>query len=832
MATSKPRITQKPNLPPKPNTPMTPNTPPTPHRLNTAHTLNTPPTIHQPKTTNTQHAPHTKSGTGEDGLIPSLGELKTQQKLTHPSKENKGKKLQMDAGRSEPDGSEMAECVKAEQNLMVPPPSLEEKHCHCICHLHKPGMKLVWVPLEEKDRSNMEQLTVQMGESSSCRTSMKLEHSTNNHTTSTHNANRGTPTTPSVTERSHTKPQCYSCRSFRLHHSQQDVALNENMYESMELFFSFPPEEPLYLELQPSDPPLSSPTPPKPPPRPPATLRSRHKERRNTQPVLAYMLSPRGGRPPIRTHSSCGTESGITAPAKLKTEKRRDLKQSGAQDETHDKQEKVMCSSEAEVHSDNVHDDYEVLQCMSDTPRRKCISECVMDGEVKLWQHLSMVKESGMLNNLPNVQIQRQESMFEVVTTEASFLRSLNVLRDHFLGSRELDDTLVLHDRKSLFSNIMQVHEVSQRFLEDLLKRVDESVLISSVCDIIYHHATTHFSVYVEYVRNQVYQEQTYSRLMQCNRVFHTVMRRLEESPLCNRLPFTSFMLLPFQRITRIKILIQSILKNTPEGSTEENTAYRALATINEIIKQANTQVGQMKQMEELINIANILEFDKLKAIPLVSQQRWLEKQGELEELSKGGSLFSFRLRFNPVYIFLFNDLLILTRRSSVNPDRFQVLDHAHRTLVQVQPMDGGVQLGHAFCLTMLENHQGTMCERIMKANTESDLHRWVAALPVLSASPEIKEEKVYEDWDCPQVQCVQQYVAKQTDELGMEPSDIINVIRKTSEGWWQGIRLSDRMTGWFPHDVVVEITNEHQRRRHLREQYHISQTTDHSDEC
>lgn len=55
--------------------------------------------------------------------------------------------------------------------------------------------------------------------------------------------------------------------------------------------------------------------------------------------------------------------------------------------------------------------------------------------------------------------------MFEVMTSEASYLRSLNVLRDHFLGSRELDNTLVIHDKKSLFSNILQVHEVSQRLV-------------------------------------------------------------------------------------------------------------------------------------------------------------------------------------------------------------------------------------------------------------------------------------------------------------------------------------------------------------------------------
>lgn len=36
---------------------------------------------------------------------------------------------------------------------------------------------------------------------------------------------------------------------------------------------------------------------------------------------------------------------------------------------------------------------------------------------------------------------------------------------------------------------------------------------------------------------------------------------------------------------------------------------------------------------------------------------------------------------------------------------------------------------------------------------------------------------------DCPQVQCVEQYIAQQADELSLEPTEIINVIRKTNEG-------------------------------------------------
>ena len=36
---------------------------------------------------------------------------------------------------------------------------------------------------------------------------------------------------------------------------------------------------------------------------------------------------------------------------------------------------------------------------------------------------------------------------------------------------------------------------------------------------------------------------------------------------------------------------------------------------------------------------------------------------------------------------------------------------------------------------------------------------------------------------DCPQVQCIEPYLAQQADELTLEPTEIINVIRKTNEG-------------------------------------------------
>uniref|UniRef100_A0A8K9UL88 Rho guanine nucleotide exchange factor 15b n=1 Tax=Oncorhynchus mykiss TaxID=8022 RepID=A0A8K9UL88_ONCMY len=370
-------------------------------------------------------------------------------------------------------------------------------------------------------------------------------------------------------------------------------------------------------------------------------------------------------------------------------------------------------------------------------------------GQSTLWQDIPGVRDSGVLETLSPEQCKYQESMFEVLTSEASYLRSLRVLTEHFLDSRDLDEALIIRDRKTLFSNVLRVREVSERFLKDLEDRMDEGLVFSDICDIIHYHAQHNFPAYIDYVRNQIYQEKTYTSLMKTNVAFATVITRLQESPQCQRLPFMSFLLLPFQRITRIKMLIENILKRTKEGTTEEQTASKALDSVSKIIEECNTQVGKMKQVEELIHLSKTLEFDKLKAIPIISQTRFLEKRGEVQEMAKGGNLFNLRPKFTPVYLFLFNDLLIIaTKKGS---ERFVVMDHAHRSLVQVQPIREDQALSpsyeHCFCLTLLENHQGRMIERLMKASSQSDLHRWIAVFPNPGNHDGDQEEVIYDDW-------------------------------------------------------------------------------------
>uniref|UniRef100_A0A7N9CR71 Rho guanine nucleotide exchange factor 15 n=1 Tax=Macaca fascicularis TaxID=9541 RepID=A0A7N9CR71_MACFA len=376
-----------------------------------------------------------------------------------------------------------------------------------------------------------------------------------------------------------------------------------------------------------------------------------------------------------------------------------------------------------------------------------------------LWQELPAVQTSGLLDTLSPQERRMQESLFEVVTSEASYLRSLRLLTDTFVLSQALRDTLTPRDHHTLFSNVQRVQGVSERFLATLLSRVRSSPHISDLCDVVHAHAVGPFSVYVDYVRNQQYQEETYSRLMDTNMRFSAELRRLQSLPKCERLPLPSFLLLPFQRITRLRMLLQNILRQTEEGSSRQENAQKALGAVSKIIERCSAEVGRMKQTEELIRLTQRLRFHKVKALPLVSWSRRLEFQGELTELGcrRGGMLFASRPRFTPLCLLLFSDLLLITQ-----PKR-------------------------------------------------SDMQRWLGAFPTPGPLP-CSPDTIYEDCDCSQEMCSESSTPAKTEGRSLESRAAPKHLHKTPEGWLKGL------PGAFPAQLVCEVTGEHERRRHLRQ--------------
>ncbi|KAJ7990556.1 hypothetical protein DPEC_G00301620 [Dallia pectoralis] len=440
---------------------------------------------------------------------------------------------------------------------------------------------------------------------------------------------------------------------------------------------------------------------------------------------------------------------------------------------------------------------------------------------LSLWQNLGVVQQSGLLTHLPQREVIVQEAMFELVTSEASYYKSLELLETHFLKNPLLVNTLSQSDMHFLFSNIEEVMKASERFLMDLENRIEQSIQISEVCDIVYQHAVKHFHVFITYVINQVYQEKNYRRILQGNQSFREAMAQLENQPTVRGLSFTSFLILPFQRITRLKLLVQNILKKAEEKSEREANAIKAHQQLEQIVKDCNEGVRKMSRTEELISIEKTLEF-RSKSVPVISHSRWLLKKGEVQQMGGPKSTRTMRSKklYQPLYLFLFNNLLLITKRSS-SGEKFQVLDSCTRAMLRTEDLaDQGQMLANVFVLKLLENQEDRQVNYMLKASSMSDKLRWICALTP-NRRTRFMTTSTHQS-DSPQVQCIQSYSSQEPDELSLEMADVLNILERTDDGWMMGERLHDGETGWFPYRLVEEIQNQEVRARNLRESQRI----------
>ncbi|MEQ2177496.1 hypothetical protein GOODEAATRI_004164 [Goodea atripinnis] len=113
---------------------------------------------------------------------------------------------------------------------------------------------------------------------------------------------------------------------------------------------------------------------------------------------------------------------------------------------------------------------------------------------------------------------------------------------------------------------------------------------------------------------------------------FKRIVESLEKSSVCQRLPLRSFLVLPFQRITRIKLLVQ-------------------------IIQESNDSIAEMKTIESLVSLSGKVEFVECKTLPLISQKRRLVREGPVTELMD----FSLKQTERTIYLHLFNDHLLVS---------------------------------------------------------------------------------------------------------------------------------------------------------------------------
>ncbi|XP_021949454.1 rho guanine nucleotide exchange factor 26 isoform X2 [Folsomia candida] len=422
-------------------------------------------------------------------------------------------------------------------------------------------------------------------------------------------------------------------------------------------------------------------------------------------------------------------------------------------------------------------------------------------GQRTLWCELSEVIASGILSILSDKQKQLQEAVFEILTSEVSYLKSLDVLIAVFYQNEELIGVLNEEERSYLFGNIEQVRECAHSFLAELLAKWDESWYIQEIGEIIDRNTNSRFSVYKEYCRNKPHQDKTMQRLRHSRDEFVNVIKTLEEDTRCQMLRMDSFLMLPMQRITRLPLLVNAVIQRTTSVK-EKTNCEKALKSLTNLVLDCNEAARESQDAEETSAILDKLDFSRVAPTkPLTSFGQFVMK-GDFQknpfDQGRGGNQINWTFRKNKrtmYWLLLFTNQLLVTKKKTNG--KFEVLDSFTPEESNLKPLPNLGELGVAndfqnFFMLHFDNKETVY---FLAARTNSEIERWKAKLD--SSKKAVKKLRV---------ESIFPYDARRADELSFGVGDVIEVGQMQPDGWYYGTKVIGGQMGWFPSNYSAEL--------------------------
>ncbi|OON19421.1 RhoGEF domain protein [Opisthorchis viverrini] len=464
------------------------------------------------------------------------------------------------------------------------------------------------------------------------------------------------------------------------------------------------------------------------------------------------------------------------------------------------------------------------------------------------WSNMPQVVEKRLAENLTPVQKKLQESLFEIMTSEASYFRSLNVLIEVFYRAPCMqagtEGALVTHTEKHhLFSNILEIIMTSESFLRAMEGCFRKDPWLTNLLEIVYKYSEADFQAYVTYVQNQTYQNRTLCKLRQ-HPAFLEATKQLQTHPECAFLDLNSFLLLPMQRVMRLRLLTSTVLHYAPMNSAVYRSGLVALASLELLLAECDSKKLYMEQKERLMELTIRFEY-KLDAKSVATESRRLIKEGELRLVTvtkQTSSAFQRRLsgirrqKVVSASLFLFNDLLIIAKQRSNK--KLMVDDSCPLTAITTQA--NGTPAGAV--ITRYYNSQQskedeefssfpTVTDRKDSLYQSSSDMEGFAVYPFslfiespdhpkaeykLQAKSLSERERWLDALYCPQLLAKRSYAATAGDELELREGDTAYLLVRLSDGWCKGM-LPDGRKGWFPTSVCDEMNDATIKRENMK---------------
>jgi len=270
-------------------------------------------------------------------------------------------------------------------------------------------------------------------------------------------------------------------------------------------------------------------------------------------------------------------------------------------------------------------------------------------------------------------EIQRQNNLHEIVTSEDTYMDQVNVLRVLYRDDLSTWQPPIIAKAKlpkflvSVFGKIEAIKEVNENYLLAQLKyrQKEQGPWVIGFSDIFREWIRKAKTAYIEYAAGFPYATYLIRREADRNLLFRQFLDQARDNKLSNRLDWQNFIKAPITRLQRYGLLLDTVHKNMTQDTEEKANLLLAIEEIKAVTHECDAKVDQQTKKVELIELSSKLFLRPgMERVELQLDQtgRELIFKGDLQRAGAN------RFTWLETHAILFDHYLVLAK-TDVRPD-------------------------------------------------------------------------------------------------------------------------------------------------------------------
>jgi hypothetical protein len=300
--------------------------------------------------------------------------------------------------------------------------------------------------------------------------------------------------------------------------------------------------------------------------------------------------------------------------------------------------------------------------------RKETMSEQLNDQplkRLKMDESLAFVRTNGNDD--------RSKVVDEIYISEYHYLQNLRLLLEKFANPLKEEGLLSLEEQQTLFGTVEAIFPINFHLLEELQGVISHWQTTKVCVGDIFIRLAPFFKAYKSYCSIQDKRSSLLQRLIADNSSFRSFVQAVEEK-LGDTLQ--SFLIQPVQRIPRYQLLLEQLLRKTPNVHPDYHHIENAILEIRKVLDYLNDDLKQEEAKRKVNEIAAAFDTSLDTLIePLEQPHRRFISEGVLfatpiisrsEDTEESESDVQDKNEENKLYYFVFTDWLLFARKIGI----------------------------------------------------------------------------------------------------------------------------------------------------------------------